>query len=144
MNPCTLRICCLLVLQTCHALGADPASQSVQEDDWSLPDWVRPKPDVIGFYGANPPDVPGQTLKLITQRWSDVNPHEGVFDWSELRRALNKGHSIYYRLENSHVIHCPKWLEQKHPDLNGTYLTGSMDGLNGMITRAGGSNLPLK
>ncbi len=94
-----------------------PSDQKVAEDDWWLPEWVKPLPDVIGFYGPNPDDVPQQTLKLVAFRWRDVNPQEGVYDWSILENALKQPYNIYIRLENSDVIHCPEWLSKKYPDL---------------------------
>lgn len=99
-------------------------AQSEAEDDWWLPEWVRPLPDVVGFYGNNPLDVPDQTLKLVTFRWKDVNPREGVYDWSVLEKALSGKNNVYTRLENSHVIHCPEWLAAKYPDLKGKILKG--------------------
>ncbi|OKH53217.1 hypothetical protein NIES2101_11550 [Calothrix sp. HK-06] len=95
----------------------DPSEQQITEDDWWLPEWVKPFPDVIGFYGPNPNDVPEQTLKLVTFRWRDVNPQEGVYDWSILENALKQPENIYIRMENSDVIHCPEWLSKKYPDL---------------------------
>jgi Beta-galactosidase len=95
----------------------DTSHKNPSEDDWWLPAWVEPLPDVMGFYGPNPEDVPKQTLKLVTFRWRDVNPREGVYDWSILENALKQPHNIYIRLENSDVIHCPEWLQKKYPDL---------------------------
>ncbi|BAZ12821.1 hypothetical protein NIES4071_46550 [Calothrix sp. NIES-4071] len=95
----------------------DPSKQQITEDDWWLPEWVKPFPDVIGFYGSNPDDIREQTLKLVTFRWRDVNPQEGVYDWSILENALKQPQNIYIRMENSDVIHCPEWLSKKYPDL---------------------------
>ncbi|MFC1714443.1 beta-galactosidase [Candidatus Poribacteria bacterium] len=102
----------------------NPADQQPSEDDWWLPDWVKPLPDVIGFYGPNPDDVPDQTLKLVTFRWIDVNPAEGVYDWSILEKGLSQPHNIYIRMENSDVLHCPKWLSEKYQELDALKMTG--------------------
>lgn len=96
---------------------ADTSDKNPSEDDWWLPAWVQPLPDVIGFYGSNPQDVPQQTLKLVTFSWRDINPKEGVYDWSILENALEQPYNIYIRLENSDVIHCPEWLRKKYPNL---------------------------
>lgn len=105
----------------------NPNLQQMSEDDWWLPSWVEPLPDVIGFYGENPNSVPDQTLKLVTFRWSDVNPQEDVYDWSILENALQGNNNIYIRLENSDVNHCPQWLSQKYPDLQPLKLSSYMD-----------------
>ena len=114
----------LAALLAIPAAAQDPSKQTPAEDDWWLPEWVKPLPDVVGFYGDNPPGVPGQTLKLVTFRWRDVNPREGVYDWSVLEKALAGKHNVYTRLENSHVIHCPDWLDAKYPDLKSKILKG--------------------
>ena len=75
-------------------------------------------------------------------RWSDVNPQDGVFDWSELRRALAKGNGVYLRLENSHVIHCPPWLEAKYPDLKQGILHGGQSSDNWEVL-TGGTYYPM-
>lgn len=106
--------------------------QNISEDDWWLPEWVKPLPNVVGFYGDNPQDVPEQTLKLITFRWRDVNPKEGVYDWSILENALKQPHNIYIRLENSDVIHCPEWLQKKYPDLKPLKLEPYIDNFDVM------------
>ena len=124
------------------AHAADPATQSLGEDDWWLPEWVQAKADVIGFYGAPPDDVKGQDLQLVSLRWKDVNPQEGVFDWSELRRALAKGNGVYLRLETSHVVHCPAWLEDKYPDLKQGILRGEKTRDNWEV-QTGGTYYPL-
>ncbi|MEJ6483218.1 beta-galactosidase [Nostoc punctiforme UO1] len=85
-------------------------------DDWWLPGWVTPLPDVVSFNAPNP-KVPSQTLDVVTLRWRDVNPQEGVYDWSILEKALKQTNNIYVRFLNSDVIHCPKWLSSKYPYL---------------------------
>jgi hypothetical protein len=134
----------LLVLSVYSPLVAapDPSQQQVSEDDWWLPEWVTPLPDVVGFYGDTPADVPCQTLKLVTFRWKDVHPREGVFDWSPLEKALAGKNNIYTRLENSHVIHCPDWLLEKYPDLRTRILTGEPTRDN-WEQKTGGTYLPL-
>jgi hypothetical protein len=121
---------------------ADPARQTLAEDDWWLPDWVKPLPEVVGFYGPNPPDVPDQKLKLVTFTWRDVNPREDVYDWSMLEKTLKSDHGIYLRLENSHVIHCPKWLEEKYPELHHKIIQGDPVGDN-FDRQTGGTYYPI-
>lgn len=105
----------------------NPAAQQSTEDDWWLPSWVEPLPDVVGFYGPNPQNVPNQTLKLVTFRWRDVNPQEDVYDWSILENALQGNNNVYMRLENSDVEHCPLWLSEKYPDLKPLNLSSYKD-----------------
>lgn len=105
----------------------NPAAQQQSEDDWWLPSWVQPLPDVVGFYGPNPQEVPDQTLRLVTFRWRDVNPREDIYDWSILENALQGDNNIYLRLENSDVEHCPLWLSEKYPDLERLKLSSYKD-----------------
>lgn len=112
----------VVILTADTSISENPSQQKPFEDDWWLPSWVEPLPDVIGFYGEPPKDaskqnLTEQNLKLVTFRWRDVNPKEGVYDWSILKDALENNDSIYIRLENSDVIHCPEWLGKKYPDL---------------------------
>ena len=134
----------LLVLSASSSLLAalDPSQQQVCEDDWWLPEWVTPLPDVVSFYGDNPVDVPDQTLELVMFRWKDVNPREGIYDWSILEKALAGKNKIYTRMENSHVIHCPDWLFEKYPDLRTHILKGEPTDDN-WEQKTGGTYLPL-
>lgn len=106
----------------CSALDLPhPQAETAAEDDWWLPAWVQAEPEAMGFYGPNPPGTEDQKLKLVTFTWRDVEGTRGVFDWSILRTALadaqREGRRIYTRIENSHVEHCPAWLEIRHPGL---------------------------
>ncbi len=140
---CFMKNLFLTPLLLCgFVMAADPAKQTVQEDDWWLPEWVHAKPDVIGFYGEPPRDAADQNLTLITLRWRDVNPADGMFDWSPLREELNKGPGVYLRLENSHVIHCPEWLQKKYPDLERQILQ-SEETLDNWDEKTGGTYYPL-
>ncbi|MEH2111253.1 beta-galactosidase [Nostoc sp.] len=103
-------------------------------DDWWLPAWVTPLPDVVSFNVSNP-QVPLQTLDVVTLRWRDVNPEEGVYDWSILEKALRRTNNIYVRFLNSDVIHCPKWLSSKYPYLKPFQIDSYQDDFN--ITSAG-------
>ncbi len=117
----------MLMFPNQSSASEDPAVQQQSEDDWWLPSWVQPLPDVIGFYGPNPQDASNQTLKLVTFRWRDVNPREDVYDWSILENALKGDNNIYLRLENSDVEHCPLWLSEKYPDLERLKLSSYKD-----------------
>ncbi|MEO1373375.1 MAG: beta-galactosidase [Cyanobacteria bacterium J06635_10] len=117
----------VIVFANNTSASANPNLQQKSEDDWWLPSWVKPLPDVIGFYGQNPYSVPDQTLKLVTFRWSDVNPQEDVYDWSILENALQGNNNVYMRLENSDVDHCPTWLSEKYPDLQPLRLSSYKD-----------------
>jgi Beta-galactosidase len=146
-EPHTLCIALLLLFLSAFSsllAALDPSQQWQNEDDWWLPEWVTPLPDVVGFYVDNPVDVPvpDQTLELVTFRWKDVNPREGVYDWSILEKALAGKNKIYTRMENSHVIHCPDWLIEKYPDLKTQILTGEPTDDN-FGQKTGGTYLPL-
>ncbi len=43
----------------------DPSQQQPNEDDWWLPEWVTPLPEVVAFYGDNPVDVPDLTVRFV-------------------------------------------------------------------------------
>ena len=117
----------MLVFPHQSSASENPVVQQQSEDDWWLPSWVQPLPDVVGFYGPNPQEIPEQTLKLVTFRWRDVNPQEDVYDWSILENALQGDNNIYLRLEISDVEHCPLWLSEKYPDLEPLKLSSYND-----------------
>lgn len=104
------------------SLGATtraPGAESPSEDDWWLPAWSQPLPGRISFYGAAPAGFaePGPELKVYL-RWKDVNPADGVYDWSALEKALATAtRPIYMRFEHSHVEHVPQWIATKYPEL---------------------------
>lgn len=110
-----------LVLAGSALAAADPSQQIPAEDDWWLPEWVQPRADVVDFYDSPPAGFPVRDITLVTQPWREINPSEGVYDWSVIERALadanRTGARIALRIENSHVEHCPDWLVQKYPDL---------------------------
>lgn len=127
-----------------QARDAKPARQDPSEDDWWLPDWVEPKPGVIDFYGRKPDSVPdaSASLDLLSLRWKDVNPADGVYDWTPLEAALAKDGPLYLRLENSHVVHCPDWLAAKYPDLPASILRGDKPQLDNWDFDTGGTFYP--
>jgi hypothetical protein len=89
------------------------------EDDWWLPDWVQPNAN-SGFYqypgGAS--RVPGTAAELVDIRWKDVNPQDGVYDWSIIKNALqNYSGGIWLRWRLTDNVHLPTWLRQKYPDI---------------------------
>jgi hypothetical protein len=135
----------LLAVFLVPLIAADPSPQQPSEDDWWLPAWATPRPEVMGFYGPNPDDVPvaDQPLALVTFRWKDVNPSEGVYDWSLLREALSGERPVYLRLENSHVIHCPDWLAGKYPELAGMILQGDSPQQDNWEVETGGTFYPM-
>ena len=74
-------------------------------EDWSLPDWVRPLP-YSGLYTMNT-GVRHPLIRHIgmTLTWADLNPAEGVYDFSVLEKylALAKARSgmVLFRLKAS-------------------------------------------
>lgn len=71
----------------------------------------------ISFYSPKPTAYPYDNLDLFTFRWKDVNPSEGVFNWTILQNELNKRKPFYIRMEISDSLHVPQWLFAKYPDL---------------------------
>jgi hypothetical protein len=90
-------------------------SQQPSEDDWWLPAWVERTPG-SGLYGGFNLPAGESTLTLATVTWQELNPAEGVYDWSAIDRIL-AGPPFILRLYSSDVIHCPTWLASKYPDL---------------------------
>ena len=97
---------------------AIPTDQLETEDDWWLPTWVKPtSTSGISFYGEPPALYEGELTELYLFKWKDVNPAEGVYDWSGLEAQLARGVKIIVRMEVSDSIHVPIWLFTKYPDL---------------------------
>ena len=64
------------------------AQQTPSEDNWTLPSWVQASPN-SGLYGGFnlPPGV--TTLRLATVTWKQLNPSDGVYDWTAINNLLN-------------------------------------------------------
>ncbi|MBM3883441.1 MAG: hypothetical protein FJ387_27665 [Verrucomicrobia bacterium] len=86
------------------------------EDDWWLPDWVKPVPN-SGIYGAQNAPQGFVDVEHVVLPWGEIEPREGVYDWSLLTVALSKGRPVWVRFFASDVSHCPEWLARKYPDL---------------------------
>ncbi len=59
--------------------------------DWTLPAEVKPARN-SGIYNLNtsvPPDFPGNRLKQVNAKWSELEPKEGVYDFSSITKELN-------------------------------------------------------
>lgn len=101
-------------------------------EDWSLPDWARPLP-YSGFYTMDSrADDPLVRHIGTTLTWRDINPAEGVYDFSLIERYLalakQRGGMCLFRLKASIVDAkeqgvvggqremVPQWvLEKYHP-----------------------------
>jgi hypothetical protein len=81
-------------------------------DDWTLPPSVQPKSGT-GYYDS-PPELQNEDIKTLVLTWKELNPAEGVYNWSRLDEAL-ANHRIWLRLYSTDVIHVPDWLLQKYP-----------------------------
>jgi hypothetical protein len=86
------------------------------EDDWWLPDWVRPVPN-SGVYAAHNAPPGFVDVEHVALPWRLMEPGEGVYDWSLLTNALSRGRPVWLRFFASDVTHCPEWLTRKYPDL---------------------------
>ena len=98
------------------SFAQSPAQQTVSEDDWSLPDYVKVTTN-SGFYGGygapNFPDL--EDCKIV---WKLVNPSPGVYDWSSVDKQLNATKKqVWVRFFASDTTHCPSWLKAKYADL---------------------------
>ena len=105
------------------------------EDDWWLPDWVKPVPN-SGVYGAQNAPPGFVDVEHVSLPWNLIEPKEGVYDWSLLRNALERGKPVWLRFFASDVTHCPVWLSQKYPDLKRhsfRWPAGGYDDITGYI-----------
>lgn len=59
--------------------------------DWSLPSGVTPTPGtgIFNLNSAVPEDYPGLYLQQIDAKWKDLEPREGVYDFSSITDKLN-------------------------------------------------------
>jgi Beta-galactosidase len=88
---------------------------NVQGDDWSLPDSVQPKVNT-GFYDS-PPELQNEDIKTLILTWKEMNPREGVYDFSRLDYVLAQNFRIWLRVYSTDVLHVPDWVLRKHPDM---------------------------
>lgn len=90
-----------------------PASSPLIQlgDDWTLPAWVKASA-TGGCYGC------GDTIEEVQLGWRDIEPQEGVFNWSLLQsRVKNASGFLWLRFFASDTAHLPQWLKAKYPDL---------------------------
>ena len=106
----------VLVIGLLVCLGtAVSAQQQASEDNWTLPWWVQPSAN-SGLYGGFNLPSGVTSLRLATVTWKQLNPSEGVYDWSAMNSLL-AGQPFILRLYSTDVIHCPAWLKTKYPGL---------------------------
>ena len=86
---------------------------TVEGDDWSLPSSVLPLPNT-GYYDS-PPELQNEDLKTLILTWKELNPKEGVYDFSRMDFALQQNFRVWLRLYTTDVIHTPAWVLAKHP-----------------------------
>lgn len=99
----------------------NPIEQIVVEDDWSLPYWVDPSYNSgLIFYDYIYHDYPGEykDISTVGYRWRDLNPDEGVYDWSDIEEDLADTEIMYIRIMLTDTIHVPQWLFHKYPELH--------------------------
>lgn len=66
------------------------SDHTVDGEDWSLPTWVKPAP-YSGIQISEtlvPKEFPGRIQRTVRGSWRDVEPEEGTFDFSALRRQI--------------------------------------------------------
>jgi hypothetical protein len=96
-----LLVMVLFALESASAFGADydatyegkwrNSDDVVAGWDWSLPSGITPAPNsgIFNLNSAVPPDFPGNHLKQINAKWSDLEPSEGKYDFSSILENLN-------------------------------------------------------
>jgi hypothetical protein len=109
-----------ILISSASLIAQSPINQTVVEDDWWLPPYVQPTTNSgISFYGSfSPPTIHGSDLKLSYFRWRDVNPAEGVYDWSILQNDLNANARVYIRIDMADTMLAPQWLFTRYPWLD--------------------------
>jgi hypothetical protein len=114
--------------------------------DWTLPAWIRPAVN-SGIFNLNtsvPRDFPGNHLKQVNAKWSDLEPTDGQYDLSSIIDELNddryegvmlnvRGLVVDIRDLNGDPIYeseisAPKWLSDGAPkttegEKNGFFVT---------------------
>src|SRR4051794_18510817 len=75
---------------TTSALGAEVAPSVAPGEDWTLPSWVTPSANG-GFVHHHDSNVflYGPTHCDIRLGWKDIEPSDGVFNFSKLKSALD-------------------------------------------------------
>ncbi|MEO1436656.1 MAG: T9SS type A sorting domain-containing protein [Bacteroidota bacterium] len=121
MNKLILALLCALVPFSQYA--QTPVDQLPSEDDWWLPDYVMPTENSgCIFYGFPSDFYYKDNIEIVYVRWKDINPQDGVFNWSELQDSLSGGLDIHFRMDLSDSIHVPQWLFSKYPNLSDSLL----------------------
>lgn len=116
-----MKLAFVFMNQMCTALLAQsPINQTLGEDDWWLPSYVQPTNNSgISFYGSfNSASIQGSDLKLSYLRWRDVNPADGVYDWSILQNDISNNARVYLRIDMADTMMAPGWLFTKYPGLD--------------------------
>lgn len=105
-----------LVTPLAAQVGASPLAQAASEDDWWLPDWVKPSAN-SGYYGGSGGGAGFPDLVDCKIVWRLVNPREGEYDWTSVDKQLALGKPVWVRFFASDTGHCPPWLASKYPTL---------------------------
>jgi len=74
-----------------HLVGLMPwrkTDDTVEGWDWSLPAGVKPVPNSGLIFGREKRTFPGNKLANISVFWRDVEPEEGQYDFSSVRKKL--------------------------------------------------------
>jgi hypothetical protein len=115
-----LSFCALFLCLLSSAMAAAPklaeritVQQTVEGDDWSLPS-IRPLPNT-GYYDS-PPELQNEDIRALILTWKELNPREGVYDFSRMDLALAQKFRIWLRLYSTDTLHVPAWVRKKYPD----------------------------
>lgn len=88
------------------------------DDDWTLPTSATPKANT-GFYDS-PPELQNEDIRTGILTWKEMNPQEGVYDFSKLEQGLAQAKilnlRVWLRIYSSDVIHVPQWVLEKYPN----------------------------
>lgn len=128
MNNILITLTNLICLCVCtvyvNAAPAQTAIRAAQErislqsivdgDDWSLPAFVKPLPNT-GYYDS-PPELQNEDIRTLILTWKELNPAEGVYDFSRMELALQQNFRVWLRMYATDVIHVPTWVLAKHPN----------------------------
>jgi hypothetical protein len=122
-------------------------NQTIGEDDWSLPTYVTATPNA-GFINS---------FDLVAISWKQLNPSDGVYDWSILDQLTNASNPFWIQTYFSDSMFIPDWVINKYNlqsyDLGdfyddgtgapGSYVTNFFDTNNPGGIRSPGKFIPI-